>query len=238
MITAERFATTSGSYWAEIFPRLEHYLRISNLGPRVFDYPLELSSSPNRHAFVTECAFVIWKAKLLRVGDIELEEAQESARSRLRAVRRQVLLDGDLNSVERSEALALAGRLYEYSTRVKRFSDVQIDARLAGCGPIMYGTPDIIATDSSYGTPVSVIGEIKSVNRKFRSTDIRQVVTYLVLYFSMNQSILDVLLVINPLLGRSLEVEVDAFFQFASGRPSQEVIPELMHDWSVSGISL
>jgi len=238
MITAERFATTSGSYWAEVFPRLEHYLRISNLGPRVFDFPLELSSSPNRHAFVAECAFAIWKGKLLRVDDIGLEEAQESARSRLRAVRRQVPLDGNLSSEEESEALALARRLYDYSTGVKRFSNVQIDAHLAGCGPIMYGTPDIIAMDSSYGTPVSVIGEVKSVNRKFRSTDIRQVITYLVLYFAMHQSILEVLLIINPLLGRSLEVEVDTFFQFAAGRPSQVVIPELVHDWSVSGISL
>jgi len=180
----------------------------------------------------------MWKSIMTAATNVDARIAQYDARARLQAVRRQVPLGADISEEEQADADILANRLHTYFTEVRVLSDVSIDARLAGCGPILGGSADLIGVDLSYGVHAHIIAEIKSVNRKFRSTDVRQLVTYLVLYFAMYGEISDIMIVMNPLLGRSLEVEVDKFFEFATGRPSQEVIPELLFDWSTAGTSL
>jgi hypothetical protein len=238
MITAETFATTNGSYWAEVLPRLEHFVRVSNAGLRVFAEPLDLQSIPARHAFVSETAFALWRTRMVHHRYLHIREAQRIARERLESVRRQVSFDEDLGSDEAIEARAIASRLFNYFTRVRRVANPEIDSWLPGCGPVLGGSPDLLGTDSSYGEDAKIIAEVKSVQRKFRSTDLRQLVVYIVLYFSVNNVIPDVLIVVNPVRGRSLEIDVDSFFAHAAGRAAQEIVPELQFEWSTAGISL
>lgn len=238
MMSAERFAVTSGSYWSGIFPRLEHFVRISNTGPRVFDSPINLSSAGKRHPFITETAFLRWKSVMIDGVELDSHTAQTTARHRLSAVSRQVSLGPDLTSAERGETEILAGRLLRYFKTIKNLSHVEIDPKLPGCGPISGGSPDLLAVDNSYGVSVQIMAEIKTVNRKFRSTDIRQLIIYLVLYFAEHGYTPSVVMVVNPLLGRSLEIGVEDLFEFTSGRSSREVISELLFEWSTSGISV
>jgi hypothetical protein len=208
------------------------------MGPRVFGSPIQLSSAGSRHAFISETAFLIWKSSLADGESVDAMRAQVGARQRLSAVRRQVDLGPDLSYQERGDAEAIAAQLLHYFTEIKDLSDISIDAKLPGCGPILGGSPDIMAVDSSYGVDVQIIGEIKSVNRKFRSTDLRQLIAYVVLYFAFYGDNPDVMMVVNPLLGHSLETGVDNFFEVTTGRPSREVIAELLFDWSTAGVSL
>jgi hypothetical protein len=237
-MSAERFAVTSGSYWSGIFPRLEHFVRISNTGPRIFDFPIDLISPGQRHSFISETAFLMWKSMMIDGVDLDTHTAQASARDRLSAVSRQVSLGPDLTNDERGEADVLAGRLLHYFKAIKNLSNVEIDLRLPGCGPISGGSPDLLAVDNSYGVGVQVMAEVKTVNRKFRSADLRQLIIYLVLHFAKYGYAPSVVMVVNPLLGRSLEIGVDDLFEFTSGRPSREVISELLFEWSTSGISI
>jgi hypothetical protein len=238
MMSAERFAVISGSYWSSIFPRLEHFVRVSNSGSRVFDSPIELDSAAKRHPFVTETAFLMWKSVMIDGVELDTRAAQSTARVRLAAVSRQVSLGPDLTSVENSEAEMIAGRLLRYFRVLKNLSQVEIDPKLPGCGPISGGTPDLLAVDSSYGVGVQIMAEIKTVNRKFRSTDIRQLIIYLVLYFAQYEYLPSVVMVVNPLLGRSIEIGVDDLFEFTSGRSGQDVMSELLFEWSTSGTSV
>lgn len=237
-MSAERFAVTSGSYWSGIFPRLEHFVRISNTGPRIFDSPIDLSSTGKRHPFITETAFLMWKSVMIDGVQLNTRTAQETARSRLLAVSRQVSLGPDLTAAEEHEAEVLTGRLLRYFKTIKNLSQVEIDYKIPGCGPISGGSPDLLAIDNSYGVGVQIMAEIKTVNRKFRSTDIRQLIIYLALYFAQYGYAPKVVMVVNPLLGRSLEIGVDDLFEFTSGKPSREVISELLFEWSTSGISI
>ena len=204
----------------------------------MFANQLELRSVPVRHAFVSETAFALWQTRMVHRRYLNIREAQRVARERLANVRRQVSFEEDLSPDEAIEARAIASRLFDYFTKVRRVSNPEIDSWLPGCGPILGGSPDLIGTDSSYGEDAKIIAEIKSVQRKFRSSDIRQLVIYIVLYFSINNIIPDVLIVVNPVRGRSLEIDVDSFFAHAAGRAAQDIVPELQFEWSTAGISL
>lgn len=180
----------------------------------------------------------MWKSVMADGIELNVLAAQTAARDRLSAVSGQVSLSSDLTDAEQDDANRLTARLLRYFTTVKSLSEVQIESQLPGCGPISGGSPDLLAIDSSYGVSVPIMAEVKTVQRKFRSADIRQLIIYLVLYFAEHQATPDVVMVVNPLLGRSLEIGVDDLFELTSGRPSREVLPELLFEWSTSGISI
>ncbi|MET7969015.1 hypothetical protein [Micromonospora sp. NPDC005305] len=236
MPTAERFATTSSSYWNAILPRLEHFVRISNAGPRRFAPPIEWAHRPRRHALVSETAFYLW-ADHQRGDKPNLRRAIERATSRLTQVANQVDLGDQLDQDEIEVALMLAQRLNSYCTLTHTFTSIEVEPSLPGCGWISGGLPDLIANDYSSGISIKTLVEVKAVNRPFRSVDLRQMVAYVVLYFAAHQRIPDALAVVNPVKGVALEVGVSEFFADVVGVPSSEVINNLLVDWSTAGVS-
>ena len=229
MVTAERFSQISGSYWSSLLPQLSKFVAISNQGTREFTDPISLMSSPRRHPLVTETAFVAWMT-------CTLNGAEESARNRLAAVWNQVPLAQPLDPTEMNDVVSIASQLSALRD-IEELGLTTIEPKLSGCGFISGGTPDFIgdlSVGSEHGT---VLGEIKMVNRNFRSADYRQMVCYLALYYARTHRILEYLWLVNPIRGTVMHIDVDSFFMLTRGQASSQAVPELVYEWSSPGVS-
>jgi hypothetical protein len=116
-------------------------------------------------------------------------------------------------------------------------NSIEIERRLRGCGWISGGLPDLIAIDTSHGHDLSYLAEVKCVDRAFRSADLRQLVCYVVLYYSELRRLPDLLAVVNPLRGTALEIGLDEFFESVVGSSAADVVNALLVEWSSVGVS-
>lgn len=229
MITAERFSQTSGSYWSSVLPNLAKFVSISNQTTRHYADPITLTSDPARRPLITETAFVAWKT-----GDTS--GAEDLARQRLRAVWNQVPMARPLDRAEELDVLRLTRRL-SLLQDIPELSAFQIEPVVAGCGFISGGTPDFLASLVAGERRGRVLGEIKMVERFFRSVDYRQMVCYLCLYFSAHRDLLEFLWLVNPIKGVVTHIDVDSFFMLVRGQPASEAVSELLYEWSAPGVS-
>ncbi len=238
MITAERFATTNGTYWNRVLPRLEGFIRLSNRGPIRLARPMKSTSAPGRQTYVTETGFQLWaQMAAARNSNYSLRRAMSSAKASLQHVSDQVEMDEPLGMDEARAAVMLARRLMKYIREVRRFTDIAVEPHLAGCGNLSGGKPDLIAVDRSTVLPLVTIAEFKAVDRAFRSTDVRQLVAYTVLYYGQYRRMPDLVSIVNPLRGTALEVGVEDLFLDVVGLPADDVVSELLVEWSSAGIS-
>lgn len=228
-------------------PRLEHFVRLSNLGPRRVFPPIKVSFPAPRQALVSETAFMLWCDWPPQADDRHrVERAVQSAQRRLGTV----LAGGDvyesasqkvgagLTDVELSTASQLANRIATYvSADHYRLTELQVEPSLPGCGVITGGTPDLLARYADRPGNPSVVVEVKTVDRTFRSNDFRQLATYVVLVFAAHRVMTEVIALFNPLRGTSLEVGTEEFFDDVAGAPADEVAQRLMDDWSSPGTS-
>jgi hypothetical protein len=240
VVTAEKFAQASGTYWSAVLPRLDHFVRSSNLGPRRVFAPVEVSFPADRQALVSETAFMLWVNLGRRdlSADAQVRLAVSAARRRLREVESRTGFGGSLSEDEVVAVRTLAERLAEY-TRAEGYQlrDLQVEPRLPGCGVVTSGVPDMLGRYADRPGNPTVLVEVKAVDRTFRSADFRQLVAYAVLRFAAEQELIEVLGLFNPLRGTSLEVGTEEFFEDVAGAPADEVVQRLMDDWSAAGVS-
>jgi hypothetical protein len=231
VISAERFAQVAGSYWSALLPGLTQFVRASNQNALQYADRLFLNSVPSRHAVVSEMAFLLWGQHHVGVRDLDLEKTFSLASTRL-----GLKWDGDpypteLQDTEAHEALLLLGNLKQFDATFD-FTSMVVEPRLSGCGVVAGGTPDFVAERDGPAGTVDIIGEIKTVQRTFRSTDYRQMIAYLVLNFAANHRIADILLLVNPLNGTLVSIDVGSFFWFTRSQPADEAVAEIAYEWS------
>lgn len=229
MVTAEKFSQIAGSYWSSLLPRLSNFVTLSNNGAQHFAHALTLKSAPRRRPLVTETAFVAWK-------NGRLEGAEEIARSRLAVLWNQIPLAEPLSRSELSDAATISTRLDSISN-IGGIYDVTIEPRLQGCGFLDGGAPDFLAKIEVESKTGLVLGEIKMVERHFRSVDYRQMICYVVLYYAQHSKILEYLWLVNPIRGIFVPIDVDSLFMLVRGQSSSEAIPELVYEWASPGVS-
>jgi hypothetical protein len=221
-------------------PRLEHFVRFSNLGPRRVFAPLRIEFPAHRQALVSETAFMLWSfgAQPQRSEAASLQRATIAARNRLGELGMADKVAGQLSSQEIDAVRELARRLDAYTTADHyQLADVRVEPRLAGCGVVTGGVPDILARYGDRQNRPMVVVEVKAVDRSFRSADFRQLAAYVVLYFAEHQVLIEVLALFNPLRGTSLEVGTEEFFDDAAGAPADELVQRFVGDWSAAGVS-
>jgi hypothetical protein len=229
MVTAEKFSQIAGSYWSSLLPRLSSFVSLSNNNAQHYADPLTLTSLPQRRPLITETAFVAWKTG-------SLADAEHIARSRLAVLWNQIPMEDPLTGLEWLDVEIIHARLQSLQ-EIGGIDDVTIEPFLPGCGFLDSGAPDFLATINIDSTPKQVLGEIKMVERHFRSVDYRQMVCYLALYYAQNSKILDYLWLVNPIRGIFVPIDVDSLFMLVRGQLSSEAVPELVYEWSSPGIS-
>ncbi|MCG7632625.1 hypothetical protein MHN80_09910 [Gordonia McavH-238-E] len=229
MVTSERFSQIAGSYWTSLLPRLSHFVSLSNAAAEQYAEPLLLISSPARRPLITETAFVAWKTKAMN-------GAEEIARSRLAVLWNQIPMADAISESEHADVDLIRTRL-EAIEQIVGVNDLVVEPSLPGCGFLEGGAPDFLARVAVEPRPGLVLGEIKMVERQFRSSDYRQMICYLVLYYAQNSKILEFLWLVNPVRGVVVRIDVDSLFMLVRGQPSSEAVPEIAYEWSSPGVS-
>jgi len=194
MITANQFTTAHSSFWEQCFPALEGYVRLVNSGAyeRYFE-ELSWGVDPSRSALLSELAFCLAKS-----GEVDSADSQAvatiEARKRLSQLPGVTLTDDPCSDIEMAAAVELANRiLIILRTLGRRVGDPIFDPEFPGCGILRKSHGDILVGDT--------LVEIKSVERGFRSTDFRQLITYALQDGSAGSSRISRVCLANPRKG-------------------------------------
>jgi hypothetical protein len=173
MISTAKFAQDYASFWNSLFPRAEALIRSVNLNYERFapERKDEFRSDPNRRGLLNEVGF-----ELAKLGWSGSSNVSESTRQAAYDAGAKALLEIEskanvepLTDLEWAESEFVAERLTMFCSRWPR-DEVTFAPPVRGCGFV-----DSRAADLSVGP---VLMEVKAGDRNFRSTDLRQVLTY------------------------------------------------------------
>lgn len=213
MITATQFSSSHNSFWANCFPALENYVRLINAGGYERQFlELDWKVEAHRSSLVSEAAFCLSKSETISTA-----EAFREAKLRLSQ------LPGIDNSFEvESELESLSAE--QLSDRLKRLLSIVIGKRspfqfepyFKGLGILGHAVGDFRTVDH--------IVEVKAVDRGFRSSDFRQILTYFLMDFCENNTPINYISIVNPRRGIYFYQSVQDFFGYTTGLEINDVI--------------
>lgn len=221
MIGATRFSGAYGSFWRDVTPTMDLFVRKINLDlyNRV-EPPADYQVEPKRSALVAEAAFALFDLQSRHEGDRALffqrftEQATDEARRRLALLSAENIGD-DLNPDELNATQELFRRLSSF------FIDIQgrelvLKPYFPGCGFVDQSEGDIIYGDTLF--------EIKSVDRNFRSVDIKQLITYAALNHKSRSYHFREIGIFNPRMGTEFRMGLDDVCMEVAGISSIELL--------------
>lgn len=236
LIDAATFASSYNAFWNANAPTCEHFIRRLNLdGLERFEVPIESSGNANR-AVIAEFAFSLFverkrdglsRQKSRAQQEIE-DAAWEATKLRLAPYVHQGLsLEKDFDVDERREISEISRRLHSFFIDVDR--KMVLRPIFKGCGFIDASEGDVVYGDTIF--------EVKTVDRLFRGSDIRQTITYAALNFAANQYEIERIGLINPRRGLFCDFDLDQVCSEISGRPTQELLAIIVQAISSGEIS-
>ncbi|MGV6473482.1 hypothetical protein [Azotobacter vinelandii] len=231
MISEITFSKRFTSFWNEVLPNSKNYVRLINGGliDAVYE-PFEAAERKNNTALVNVLSFAM--LRLLCDGESSLDVL--CSNRFFKGNKFRVVLDESLAYLSRfnygqgcelpltNQEVVQVGRLFKamYSRCVAGKSHIKIDPAFDGCGYINQSFGDLISDGR--------LIEIKSGERQFSVTDIRQVVVYLVLnHYSKAPINIRHVELFNPRKGIAFSEEVEGFCRNISALSSQELYSEV-----------
>lgn len=237
MIDATSFANSFNAFWHAYTPTCEHFVRRLNLdGLNRFERPMPKSGTSKRRALIAEYAFSLFIEEMKdnvvdgegRSGDAIKEAAWLATEMRLAPYVRQGLeLNRNFNEDESHEINEISNRLVRFFIEPNRLPVLR--PRFSGCGFVDASEGDIIFGQTIY--------EIKTVDRPFRSNDIRQTITYAALNFASGQFEIRAVGLYNPRRSQFCDIDLDLVCSEISGRPAQELLALVIQAISSGEIS-
>lgn len=183
MITAEQFARQN-AVWRRATPTLEQFTRWANKNCHRVGSIVTRRAAASRSALIAETSF-------MRLTYLDAQTAEECARKNLEKLPRSEDFSERLTSDELIEVAGLRANLGLYLNHHVS-GPVQPAPEFPGCGVVLKANGDVLAG--------SELIEVKTVLRLFRGTDLRQVLTYAALAYSIDRGI-DRITLLNPRLG-------------------------------------
>lgn len=213
-MTTVREFVNQNSVWHSLMPTLEQFTRYINRHLLRLGRPVPAQNTDRRSSFVAEVAFEIAAAG----GDLEPQKAAIMARARAALAH----LPGAETSAEAIsvpewfEAMALARNLSEFVGR--RSGVAAYRPMIPGCGVVRPSSADVLVGNEIF--------EVKMVQRGFRSSDIRQAVTYCAMLHASGAAVGAVSLV-NPRQGHYFSSTVAGFALDAGSASWVELMQDL-----------
>lgn len=230
VIDATRFSSTFTAFWGTATPTCEHLVRKINtrLFTREFP-PLEHKSDRNR-SLVAEFGFSLYV--VMRDHSIPKSRdrtaiaiAEEDARRRIKLLVERDETSDELSADERLEAQEIARRLFASFPAWR----ILLRPVFEGCGYVDASEGDVIYGDTLY--------EIKTVDRSFRSNDIRQLIVYAALNALKPVSPIRKIGVVNPRRGTTFALPLEYVSREISGKSSSELFEDIYQAISAGGFS-
>ena len=228
MISELNLSRSYTSFWNKTFPFLSRVVRKLNLEKTHYEDYFNTDSEPKRRALVNETGFRLFENmvanRLRRSNDIPIDQKSLVLEKALTYVMRLEKVDPhdfkNHSDNEVSEACTISDRLYDYFRSNEPGKELILSPMFKGCGILDSCYGDVLCGDTLY--------EIKSGERDFRSTDIKQLFVYCALGFlSKNYEIRNIGL-INPRNGIYAIVPLKDAIDIASGRSITETFGDLI----------
>jgi hypothetical protein len=249
LISAEQFAKSRSSYWGELLPRLDRFIRAVNIEGARFSPPINSVVEAERHAFVAELAFELLRLEIegdRRPTPSRSEEATETVRRRLATVA-GIEIDsvGEPGRAELEEVDRLRRALRKFLAD-RNPNRIAVSPTIAGCGVIDACAADLLLWRKP--TPFDILLadieraslrllEVKIVERGFRAADFRQLITYAAL-MSAEGDAPDAVGLVNPRRGTFFECTVAELAMDTAGLSADELLQQIVFDISTSEVSL
>ncbi len=231
MISESTFSKKFTSFWNEILPNSKNYVRLINGGllEPVYE-PFDTADRKNNTALVNVLAF----SMLRELCNKNQTLAQLTNNKYFKSQGFEILLEKDLAYLSKFsygtecslplsvKEIQQVSQLFRqmYIRYVANNSNVIVDPNFDGCGFINESFGDIISD--------STLVEIKSGERRFNLTDLRQLLIYLVLNHYSKQSVkINYVELFNPRMGIAFKEDVESFCLNLSALNSQELFSEI-----------
>ncbi|KID57492.1 hypothetical protein JF50_09860 [Pseudoalteromonas luteoviolacea] len=231
MISESTFSKKFTSFWNEILPNSKNYVRLINGGllDPVYE-PFDTAERKNNTALVNVLSFNMFRElcnKSQTIGQLSnssyfdsqnFENLLENGMAYLSKFSYGAECSLPLSVKEKEQASQLFRHMY--IRYVANNSNVVIDPKFDGCGFINESFGDIISDHT--------LVEIKSGERRFSLTDIRQLLIYLVLnHYSKKPFQINYIELFNPRMGIAFTEDVESFCLNISALNSQELFAEV-----------
>ncbi len=235
MIDALTFAHSYNAFWHTHAPTCEHFVRRLNIAEvRNFENPMNDSNTSNR-ALIAEYGFSVFcervgdEARKRKRSEAQLNRsAWRIAKARMgQYVGRGLVLREGLAKEEEEEAQEISIRLGKFFR--KELDCVVLRPKFAGCGFVDNSEGDVLVKETIF--------EIKSVDRRFRSSDIRQLIVYSALNLSSNQFGVSRMGIVNPRRGEVWEGELEEVCEEVAGVSAQDLLGAIIHVMASGEIS-
>jgi hypothetical protein len=228
MITVSTFCKMHSSFWKEVAPTTDIFVRKLNLGQYEREFEeMKIPTQPARRGFVNEVAFATFRQSVEKserwpppaLSKEDLDRALASVRSQ--PIRkedseielREDLAPEELRDIDEQRVRLMRVFLHNYS------GPVAIEPVFPGCGVIDTSKGDLLVSGTLF--------EIKAGDRLFRSIDVRQLIMYSTLNYVSHRFLIERLGLFNPRIGISATISVDDLCFEISGKNSTELFSEI-----------
>lgn len=215
MISAKQFAAQN-SVWQRASPTLEQVVRWANTHQASLGTAVAAMSTPDRHALLSELAFHAAAQGYQRWVSGPYGVHVQSVRGFIKQLPGGGPASADVTVYEWLEVQGLASVIVRFTDGLesKVFSP-----KIPGCGVVEAATADVMA-------PHHLV-EIKSVTRAFRSSDLRQALTYVAMLYASGIEVTEVTL-LNPRRARHVTLSLDFIAAGSGGLAAPEMLQELV----------
>ncbi len=228
MISEKTFIRYYSSFWEQLLPGIDHYIRMINSGfkERLFT-PITTPDIPNRRAIINGIAFRLFynfKAhsipyKNLKINSQELLKIKKSEEKKMSFLNNSNDFENELNDNEFKIIIELTNRLIQY---VSSKPEMLIYPEFQGCGLLFNCSGDLLFNDT--------LIEVKAGNSNFSRQDMYQLLTYGALnHISTNKINLTNFELINIRTGIQWNEDIESVCEIIGGASSSEVYSEIVN---------
>jgi len=223
MISERKFSNSYSSFWNQLLPTADSFVRRLNLASERFTKPLysAIPINRNKRAVINELAFRLFKEKTIcdKISLSKIILLEKNVRAYIERLAPSIKKIRALSKEELLEAQKIADSLSAYFYK-HDFKAITFWPLFKGCGQLDACKADIIYKKK--------LIEVKAGERHFRITDLRQIITYLSLNFYSQQYRIENIALVNPRTGKEFECAIDPLIESCSGRKSVDVFSDVI----------
>lgn len=233
MISEHHFSSSYTSVWSDIIPLADNYWRRENLSV-TREVPSVANLAPkNLRGFLNELAFETFRT--IKSQDITKEkQIRETINDQASMVASYILgITNDENSISRTLDKTCENEVFELTKNLTLFfpahNQYKFKPKFSGCGLVSACVGDIVYKDCLF--------EIKAGARAFRVSDIKQLLTYSSLAFSMGNLDFSNVGLFNPRTGHYWERTLTRLCVELSGTRESDVLSRIVTSMTQIAIS-
>lgn len=234
MISERRFASAFTSFWNQSLPRADAYLR--RINGTYNQYLGEIDSlghvDRDRRSIVNELGFRLFKEGWEKqdITNQLIHDLSSDVQKYIAAIARRkddvILMPPSAQEI--SESKEIAKSLSDFFSPTKN-KTLLFWPEFPGCGIIQKCKGDILHGNT--------LVEVKSGDRTFRITDLRQVLTYCCLNFVSRKYDLRFIILLNPRRGIFYETSIDQLVSACAGVSAVDFFADMIAFISTEGNS-